>query len=120
MIKRTIQIVLTAVLILLLQELRAGEGSEKIQMKAENPLRSDVLAAFLVAYEEHLVWWKAKGVNLTPKELTAHHWGIHYSREGPDRIAITFLPESPTIAGGDVEYVVDLKTFRVVERIFGR
>jgi len=79
-----------------------------------------VFAGLVVAYEEHARWWRSQGVNLTPGELKARHWTVLYSQEGANRLTVDFLPASPSGRGGNVGYVIDLNTLRVVDRFFGR
>ena len=117
--KATLLIIVT-VAILLGTRGDAGQEGGNSQTKVDKPITSEIVAALLVAYEAHSRWWKSKGVDLTPRELQVRHWAIHYSHTAPDRVQVVFLPESPTMTGGDIGYSVDLKSLRVVDRYFGR
>lgn len=79
-----------------------------------------VFAGLVAAYEEYARYSSSKGVIMTPREIAARNYGVQYSQPGPDRLRVVFLPNPPTGAGGDVGYVVDLRTLQIVERFFGR
>ena len=79
-----------------------------------------VFAGLIAAYEEHARYWNSKGVTLTPRELPARSWGVQYSQPSPDRLSVLFLPESSSMRGGGVEYIVDLRTLQIVGRNFER
>jgi hypothetical protein len=100
----------------------APYGSPQPYGQAVQPAQmpSAVFAGLIIAYEEHARWWKGQGVNLTPGELKARHWEVLYSQESANRLRVDFMPASPSMKGGDVGYLVDLTTLRVVERFFGR
>src|ERR1051326_9217319 len=89
-------------------------------MQPGGMMPASVFAGLVAAYEEHARWWSGKGVNLTPHELPARSWGVRYSQPGPDRLSVLFLPQSPSVAGGGVEYIVDLRTLQIVGRNFER
>jgi hypothetical protein len=97
-------------------------GSPQPYGQAVQPghMPSAVFAGLIAAYEEHARWWKSQGVNLTPGELKVRHWEVLYSQESANRLRVDFMPASPSMTGGDVGYLVDLNTLRVVERFFGR
>ena len=81
---------------------------------------SDLLAAFLVAYDAQHEAWKAKGVQLTPRELIARHYSVQISREGSEQVVVSFAPSSPSVSGGGVTYHVDTRTLKVVGKSFER
>ncbi|GEM_PF-2824579 len=81
---------------------------------------SATFAALVAAYEEHARYWNSKGMALTPRELPARSWGVRYSQPSPDRLSVLFLPESSSMRGGGVEYIVDLRTLQIVGRNFER
>ena len=118
--KARLLIIVTLAILLACNQVDAGQEAVRLQMNVDSPIRSEVVAALLVAYEEHSRWWKSKGVELTPHELQVRHWAVHYSQSTADRVRVVFLPESPTMTGGDIGYIVDLKSLRVVDRFFGR
>ncbi len=77
---------------------------------------SDLLAAFLVAYEEQQKLWQNKGVALTPRELIVRHYAVYCTRNGPGQIAVMFTAASPFVSGGGMTYFVDMESLKVVER----
>ncbi|HKA33804.1 MAG TPA: hypothetical protein VKH64_11355 [Candidatus Binatia bacterium] len=83
-------------------------------------MTATVFAALVAAYEEYARYSSSRGVALTPREIVARNYGVQYSQPSPDRLRVVFLPNPPTGAGGDVGYVVDLRTLQIVERFFGR
>jgi len=81
---------------------------------------SDLLAAFLVAYDANSERWHHQGIQFTPRDLIARHYAVRISRDGKDRVRVSFGPASPDVAGGGVTYFVDTERLKVVERMFER
>jgi len=106
-----------AILVLGLQVF--GANPEKTQGAGKTVLygKSEMFAAFLVAYEAHQACWKTQGINLTPQELVVRHYAIHCMYDGANHIRVLFLPESFEVRGGGIAYVVDRKTMKVIERV---
>jgi preprotein translocase subunit Sec61beta len=89
-------------------------------MQPGGMMPASVFAGLVAAYEEHARYWNSKGVALTPRAIVAQQWGVRYAQVSPDRLRVIFLPPANAVAGGEVAYVVDLTTFQIVERTFGR
>jgi hypothetical protein len=89
-------------------------------MQPGGMMPASVFAALVAAYEEHARYWNSKGVALTPRAIVAQQWGVRYAHVSADRLRVVFLPPANATGGGEVAYVVDLTTFQIVERTFGR
>ncbi|HEY6198943.1 MAG TPA: hypothetical protein VI231_10055 [Candidatus Binatia bacterium] len=89
-------------------------------MQPGGMMPASVFAGLVAAYEEYARYSSSRGVALTPREIVARNYGVQYSQLSPDRLRVVFLPNPPTGVGGNVAYVVDLTTFQIVERTFGR
>jgi len=98
----------------------SGADGSKTTVSKSIQMSSEQLAATMVAYEEHRLWWKERGVELTPKELLKRHWAILVSQVDAKTVVIRFLPASSNIRGGAVSYKVDLTGLNVIERDFER
>ena len=80
---------------------------------------SELFASFLVAFEAQKEYWRERGVELTPRELTLRHQTIGCQRDESGLVDVTFYPDHPMLGGG-VRYYVDPKELKIVKRRFGR
>lgn len=92
-------------------------------------LPSDLLAAFLVAYEADRSWFRAeKQVDLTPEEFTKRHDRVLITRLEDGKLDIQMGPE--TLEGGSGKpvrlvnpgrrYIIDAKSLRLLDAFFDR
>ncbi len=80
---------------------------------------SELLGAFLVAYEAERGARHRRGLAFTPEVLRQSYETIAFRPTGNGQVEVTFLP-GRGMRGGDVTYVVDRKTLNVTDRISGR
>jgi hypothetical protein len=95
------------------QQASARDASEHVFVSSE------LYAGFLVALDAQKELWRSKGVELTPRELTARHGKIGCRRDEAGMIQVTFYPLGD-VAGGDVTYIVDPNGLKIVKTVFGR
>lgn len=81
-------------------------------------LQSDLLAAFLVAYEDYKEYMSAQGEAAGPRALMQRHGSISLSVDKNIGYVTFSLAES--VFGGDIAYTVDLTKMVVLKREFPR
>lgn len=81
-------------------------------------LQPDLLAAFLVSYEDYKLWRSSRGEKATPSSLRQKHRAITLSADR-DTAHVTFGAPSFEFGGG-ITYTIDLERMVVLKREFTR
>jgi hypothetical protein len=106
-----------------LMSLPQGSGVASAEAPADQvssaSLPSDLMAAFVVAYDDYKTWAKSRGWEATPLDLSQRHHEILLLKDGT-RAFITFSAASSESFGGGIRYTVDLKEYRIVKKEFTR
>lgn len=76
---------------------------------------TDLMAAFIVAYEDYRTLPSANG-DASPQRLAREHYGITLTREDGNVARIVFFPAKPGTGGG-FEYDVDLKEYSILKKV---
>lgn len=109
--------------LVLLAQPEGGEVARRAEAQSSQvssvSLPSDLMAAFVVAYDDYKTWAKSRGLEATPASLSERHHDILLLKDGT-RAYITFSPESPESFGGGIRYTIDLKAYGILKKEFTR
>lgn len=81
-------------------------------------LKSDLLAGFIIAYEDYVAYHSLRGERVDPRWVRERLGAITISLDD-SKVSISFGRDHPGF-GGSLDYIVDLESMSIVDRKQGR